>query len=139
VAPDPIVLYAGIRAPLTALPGVSVFDGQVPAKVPADSAGFVLPYVAIYAGAGNDLEAERDSTGLVDTGVLDMPFQTTCVGASALTCLAVARDVRRALANHPVGAGFIKPAGFDTQVPIPDNQVTPARFYLPLQWRLTTT
>lgn len=134
-------LYARIKTPVNALAGLSgrVYDGQVPKAIQTDASGYVLPYVVLYAGVPGDLPADRDATGLVDTGVLDWPFQTTCVGASALICMSLARDVQLALTNLRVGDGYVKPDGFTTPVPLPDNQVTPARFFLPLQWRLITT
>lgn len=135
---DPVVLHGQVLQVLDALPGSTAYPGQVPSKLPVDSQGYVLPYIVLYAGLGGDLMDERDLSGLVDVGTRDWPFQTTCVGASSTICLAVARDVSRALTNLPVGGGFIKPAGYDTPLPLADNQVTPARYFLPLQWRLLT-
>lgn len=135
---DPVILHGLILPVLQALPGSTAYPGQVPGKLPTDAQGYVLPYIVLYAGLGGDVEAERDLSGLVDTGTLDWPFQTTCVGASSTICLTLARDVSRALTNLPVGGGFIKPLGYDTPLPLADNQVTPARYFLPLQWRLFT-
>lgn len=142
--PDPYVLYTAIRARLTGITnlGGNIFDGYVPTTIPKDPSGFIRPYVVIFAGTGTDLEAERDSTGQVDMGVLDWPFQTTVAAADALSCMRLAHDVRLALANLPVQAGFVKPDGYSAtggDRPLLDNQVTPARFYMPLMWRLTTT
>lgn len=136
---DPLALHALVLPVLQDLPGSTAYAGQVPDKLPQDAQGYVLPYVVLFAGLGGDVPAERDLSNLVDTdGALDWPFQTTCVGASSTICLAVARDVARALTNRPVGAGFIKPSGYDTPLPLVDNQVTPARYFMPLQWRLLT-
>lgn len=135
---DPVALHALILPRLDVLPGSTAYAGQVPTKLPVDGAGYVLPYIVLYAGLGGDVPEERDLSGLVDTDTVDWPFQTTCVGASSTICLALARDVSRALTNLPVGNGFVKPAGFETPMPLVDNQVTPARYYMPLQWRLLT-
>lgn len=138
--PNPAILYVKIRTQIQGLAGLTVFDGQVPSKVPTDAGGYILPYVAIFAGIGEDLPEERSLTQLVDMDVLDWRFQTTCVGASANIAMSVAHSVRLALSNLPVGGGFVKPDtdGFTAGVPLSDNQVTPARFFLPLMWRLIT-
>ncbi|GAA5229264.1 hypothetical protein [Arthrobacter cryoconiti] len=137
---NPAILYAQVRAALLTLPGVTVFDGQVPKSVPVDSSGYILPYVTVYAGAGANLENETDYTQQISMDELDWRFQTTCVGASMLIALQVTHDVRQVLCNLPVGAGWVKPdeTGFTTQSPIPDNGTNPARFFLPLPWRLIT-
>ena len=135
---DPVVLQAVVAARLRALPGITLYEGQVPGKVPQDAQGYVLPYVALYSSLGRDRPEERDLSGLADPGRGDWPFQTTCVGASSTICLAVARDVAAALTNLPAGGGFIKPTGYETPLPLADNQVTPARYFMPLQWRLLT-
>jgi hypothetical protein len=142
--PDPYLLYVPIRARLAVITGLggNIYDGFVPTTIPKDSSGFIRPYVVIFAGTGTDLPAERDSTGLVDMDVLDWPFQTTVAAADALSCMRLAHDVRLALTNLPVQAGFVKPDGYSAtggDRPLLDNQVTPARFYMPLMWRLTTT
>lgn len=136
---NPAALYPKVKSALTALPGVTVFDGQVPTKVP-EVGGYILPYVAVYAGAGTHLEDETDYTQKIDMGALDWRFQTTCVGASMLIAMQVAHDVRQALCNLPVGAGWVKPddSAITAQSPIPDNGVSPARYFLPLSWRLIT-
>lgn len=135
---DPVVLQAIVSTRLRALKGLTLYEGQVPGKLPQDAQGYILPYVVLYAGLGRDRAEERDLSGLADPTRGDWPFQTTCVGANPTICLAVTRDVAATLTNLPVGGGFIKPAGFDTPLPLVDNQVTPARFFLPLQWRLFT-
>lgn len=141
--PDPYLLYIQIRDRLETIPGLSgIYDGYVPTTIPKDASGYIRPYVVIFAGTGTDLVAERDMTGLVDMGLLDWPFQTTVAAADALSCMRLARDVRLTLANLPVQAGFVKPDGYSEiggDRPLLDNQVTPARFYMPLMWRLTTT
>lgn len=137
---NPAILYAQVRAALKTIPGVTVFDGQVPGKVPVDAAGYVLPYVTVYAGAGASLESETDYTQQVDMDALDWRFQTTCVGASMIIAMQVTHDVRQVLCNLPVGAGWVKPddTGFTAPSPIPDNGTNPVRFFLPLPWRLIT-
>lgn len=135
---DPVALIASIRAVLEALPNVSIFDGQVPTKVP-EAGGFILPYIVIWTGVG-DNPGETTSDGLHDTDTLIFDFQTTAVAASADICRRVAADMKARLTNLRAGTGRIRPSpdGFQQQTPIPDNSVTPARFMLPIQWRLIT-
>ena len=141
MATDPVSAVAAIFAKLQALPGITVYDGFVPTKVPTDTSGYIKPYVVLFAGVGGDLPAERDLTQLADAASMNLAFQTNCVAASAGICRAVAHDVRQTLLNVPLAGGFIKPddGSFDTATPIPDTTITPVRLFLPLPWRLTTT
>lgn len=142
--PDPYLLYVKVRTQINAITklGGNIFDGLVPTTLPKDANGYVKPYVVVFAGTGADLEAERSYTREVDMDVLDWPFQTTVAAADSISCMRLAHDVRLALTNLPVQSGFVKPDGYSltgADKPQLDNQVTPARFYMPLQWRLTTT
>lgn len=142
-APNSGALFTLIKARLDAVPGIwpgNVYDSQVPTTLPKDASGFIRPYVVIFAGTANDIPEERDLTNLADLGISDFRFQTNCAGPTGTHARDLADVVRAALTNLPLGAGFIKPDpdGFRTNV-LPDNQVTPARFYMPLMWRLTTT
>lgn len=138
---DPNTLADLLLAKLRSLPdiGARVYDGIVPESLPMAGA-YIRPYVAVFAGLGADLPAERDLTGLVDTSVLDWSPQTTVVGPDARICRLAAQQVTAALTNLPLGVGFLKPDpdAFRVTRPLPDTQVTPARAYLPLQWRLIT-
>lgn len=143
-APNPSILFALAKSRIVDVAGLwpgNVFDTQVPTTIPKDASGNVRPYVVLFGGVGTDLPEERDATGLADVGLLDFPFQTTCVGPTPGHARDVAYSVKQALTNMPIGAGFVKPdpQGFRVDNPLADNQVTPARFYMPLMWRLTTT
>lgn len=135
---DPIPLYQAVEAALKAVPGVTVYDGYVPTKVP-EAGGHILPYVVNWFGVGANPE-EPSACGIHDTDTLILDFQTTIVGANPAICRAVAAPLRAALTNLRVGTGRIKPNpdGFNQQAPILDTTITPARFMLPLHWRLTT-
>lgn len=142
--PDPYILYVSVRTQINAIAklGGNIFDGVVPTTLPKDANGFIKPYVVVFAGTGTDIESERDLTGKVDMDILDWPFQTTVVAADAISCMRLAHDVRLALSNLTVLAGRVKPDAYSTtgnDKPQLDNQVTPARFFMPLMWRLTTT
>lgn len=138
---DPNTLADLLLAKLRSLPdiGARVYDGQVPERVP-EAGGYIRPYIAFHAGLAADLPGERDLSGLVDLTVADWSAQTTVVGPDAGICRRAAQQVATALTNLPIGGGWLMPDpdAFRVTKPIPDNQVTPARLYLPLQWRLIT-
>lgn len=139
---DATLFNEQLLAILRAIPGLGgqVFDGDVPTKLPTDGAGYIRPYVVVFSGLSADLPGERDLTGLADTSVHDWSPQTTCVGPTPAHARAVAVAVKSALTNARIGNHWLlpDPDGFRVNVPIRDNQVTPARFFLPLPWRLTT-
>lgn len=137
---DPIQYRAVVIAALRTLSGVTVYDGYVPAKVPTDAAGYILPYVVFHGGTGDEIP-ERDLSNLVDLGGLRWDFQTNAVAANADICARVANDVRRKLTNLPVGKAHLlpNPDGFRQETPLRDSSETPARFMLPAPWRLETT
>lgn len=137
---DAIQYRAAVLTALRILPGVTVYDGYVPDKVPVDRAGYILPYVVLFAGVGDEIP-ERDLSGRVDMGGLRWDPQTTTVGANADICARVAQDVRRTLTNLPLGTHCLlpNPDGFKQSAPIRDTTITPARFMLPAPWRLDTT
>jgi len=94
----------------------------------------------VFSGLTTDLPEERDLTRLADTTVHDWAPQTTCVGPTPGHARDVAVAVAKALTNARIGNHWLlpDPDGFRTATPLIDNQVTPARFFLPLPWRLTT-
>jgi hypothetical protein len=144
VAIDPYVLYIKARDRLGTITklGGNIYDGVVPTSLPKDVNGYIKPYVVIFAGTGGDLLGETSYTQETDMDVLSWPFQTTVVAADVISCMRLGHDVRIALTNHPVLGGFIRPDGYSETgalLPQRDDQVTPARFFLPLQWRITTT
>lgn len=138
--PNPALLYQQTISALKTIPGLTIFEGQVSGKVPTDASGYVLPYVAVYAGPGSHLESETEYSQTIDLGSLDWRAQTICVGATATIAMQVAHDVRLKLTNLPVGTGWLRPdeTAFLTPAPIPDNGTNPVRFFLPLPWRLIT-
>ncbi|MBG6085815.1 hypothetical protein [Zhihengliuella flava] len=134
---DATALAATVKAALTS-DDFKFYDGYVPAKVP-EAGGYILPYVVLWAGDGEPAD-QQAACGLQGTSSLLWDFQTTCVASSPEACRAVARDVRAALTNLPAGTGRIKPNpdGFQQNVPVLDPTATPARFMLPVPWRITT-
>jgi hypothetical protein len=135
---DPADLVTPVEAALRAIPDIGFHDGYVPERVP-ETGGYVDPYVVLWAGVGDEPN-ELTACGIQDGDSIIWDFQTTAVGADPGICRAVAKDVRAALTNLPIRTGKVRrnPDGFNQQSPILDTQTTPARFMLPLQWRLIT-
>lgn len=138
---DPNNLHTQLMAMLRILPdvGARIYDGYVPESVPMAGA-YIRPYAVVFSGLGSDLPEERDLSRLTDTTVLDWAPQITAVGPDPSTCRQVAQQIRTALTNKPMGGGWLQPDtdAFRINVPLKDTEVTPARFFLPLPWRLTT-
>lgn len=135
---DPVELLDAVEADLKTIPGLSVFDGYVPTKVP-EIGGFILPYVVLWAGVGDNPE-EQTSDGVHNYDTLIWDFQTTIVGATPDICRRVTADVKTRLTNLRAGTGRVRPNpdGFQQQQPILDTSISPARFMLPIPWRLIT-
>lgn len=139
--PDPQTLAVLIQSRLQALPdiGQRIYDGYVPKAVP-EAGGFIRPYVVLFSGIGSDLPEERNLTKLADPTVLDLTVQTQCVAPTPGQCRQIGHQVRSALLNMRVGGGWLLPdTGFTAPEPLADTTITPARFFLPIRWRLLTT
>lgn len=117
-----------------------IHDGYVPDSIPTDGV-YILPYVLMFSGTTTDIEEERDLRGLADLSTHDWRMQTNCVGPTPSHARAVAGLIQATLTNARIGNGWLLPdnQAFRTSVPIKDDDVKPARFFLPLSWRLTTT
>lgn len=135
---DPVVLAAVVETAVKTLQGVSFFDGNVPKSVP-EVGGFILPYVVLWAGIGDNPD-ELPANGMHDSSTLVWDFQLTVTSADPNICRRVAKDVLALLINKRAGTGRIRPNpdGFNQQAPIPDASIIPSRFMLPLQLRLIT-
>lgn len=120
--------------------GVTVYDGAVPGTVPQDGAGFIRPYLALYMGAAVGDRESIAVCGLADTASFTRRFTTTLVAASPRHLDAMADMVRAALTNLWVGPGMVHPDYEQqaTTVALLDPATSPARYYLPLQWVITT-
>lgn len=130
-------LVASLKA-ITALGG-RIYDGYVPAQIPTDGAGYVLPYVLVFSGITADI-GDPALSGKTDKLVHDWAPQTNCVGPTPGHARACAELVQAALTDIRIGNHRLKPDtdAFRVEKPIKDDQATPARFFLPLSWRLTT-
>lgn len=136
---NPVALAEAVTTALGTVTGISVFDGNVPNKVPETADGYILPYAVLWAGNGDNPD-EVPADGKQATDVLIWDFQVTVVASNPAAVRAVMHSVRLALINLPVGTGRIRmnPDGFSRQAPIQIPEVTPVRFMLPLQLRLIT-
>lgn len=139
---DEIVLYEQLLSRLKALPyiGGSVHEGVVKGKVPEDANGNVLPYLVLFGGLASDLPQERCLSGEVDQSTLNWLPQINAVGATPGVALKVAVQVRKALTGARIGNHWLKPQAeaFRVSRPILDNQANPSRFFLPLNFEVTT-
>lgn len=135
---DPATLTGPVLAALRAIPGITVYDGFVPTSVP-ETDGYPDPYVVLWAGTGDEPN-ELTADGVQDGDSLVWDFQTTGVGATAGICRAVDNAVTEALRNLPIRTGRVRrnPASFNQAFPILDTQTSPARLWIPRQWRLIT-
>jgi len=135
---DPDSLTGPVLAALAAVPGITVYDGYVPDKVP-ETGGFIDPYVILWAGSPDE-PRELTTDGVQDSDSVVWDFQTTTVAATHGLCREVNHAVTTALRNLRVRTGKVRtnPDGFNQQYPILDTQTSPARFMLPRQWRLIT-
>lgn len=139
---DEVTLLDELEALLKQQPhiGEHIYVGYVPGEVATDPTGKVLPYAVLFAGLGSDLPAERDLSQLADTTVLDWAPQINAVGPTAGHALKVAVQLRKALVGARVGNHWLKPNedSFRVEKPILDTTVSPARFYLPMNFVLIT-
>lgn len=128
---------------LKAIPelGGRIHDTYVPDKLPMEPGGVrPLPYVLLASGIATSL-GDESLGGRTDLTARDWRAQTNCVGPSPSHAREVAEYVAAMLADARVGKHWLKPDddAMRTQVPIKDDNVTPARYFMPLFWRLTTT
>lgn len=139
---DEVLLYEQLLTRLKALPyiGGAVHEGYVKGKVPEDANRNILPYLLVFGGLASDLPAERCLSHEADPDVLNWLPQINAVGPTPGVALKVAVQVRKALTGAPIGNHWLKPQAdaFRVSRPILDNQVNPARFYLPLNFEVIT-
>lgn len=137
---DPTLIRTSVLDALRAVPQLTVFDGAVPEKVPTDSTGHIRPYVAVYAGAPVGL-AETGLCARPDTDSVTRWVQTSLVAASPGHLDPLATTVVRALTGLRIGTHHLAPDRDQhaTTVPLVDQSISPARYFLPLQWGITTT
>lgn len=143
---DRLLLLQTVETRLATLPATTPLTmGYVekPARVPTISPeGHVQRYWVLhpfwgFPGREQDLEESTRS--------LEWTFQVTAAAAFKRDCLALAYDVdallhmwEPATPAHSWGA-LRPPEGYDPGPPREDDDVTPIRWYLPLQYRTRVT
>lgn len=130
---------------LRTLTAVEVYDAEVPAHPPAlagDDEGRVGPYVVAYPSAGTP----TSETDLADSSDdLVYTFQLTCAAGYRADCEYLIDRVRPLMRSWApvldgVNFGLVRPpVGYDPGPIRRDQDVTPPRFYVPLQYRTTAT
>lgn len=118
--------------------GITVYDGDVPEKVPQVE-GNVLPYFVLWSGLpDNPDEVTADGKQVGDSFIWD--FQITVVASNPPACRAAARSLQMKLLNMKLGTGKVRPNpdSFKRDAPLLDTSVSPARFMLPTFWRNIT-
>ncbi|WP_154402727.1 hypothetical protein [Nocardioides speluncae] len=144
-------LYAAAVDRVTLLPGITVYQGEVPAQPPVtldsggepDPAGRVAPYAVLYGSAG---APTAGGASLNDCGDhLDWTLPVTVAAGYQRDLLDAIDLVHNQLYRwHPTGlTGFVT----DGFRPVPgfnpstrrDDDVDPPRHFLPLLYRLIAT
>ncbi|MGQ7788201.1 hypothetical protein [Nesterenkonia sp. K-15-9-6] len=147
-APTMRDVYSTVTDALADIQGLApdrVFHGHVPDQVPEDSAGRVLPYVAVWPRVPVPVDDEPVNQVQSREGLAFL-FQTTCVAADIFDQLYPMVDVvADRLTGLQVGAGVVRHesslqssmflGGGEFLV---DPDVSPARYFVPLRWYLTT-
>lgn len=145
-------LSAAVEARLRSIPRLAVvYVGTVTGDVPVqttsgrpDPGGIVATYAVLYPGAGRPT---TDGEDLAETSEdLDWSCQVTVAGGTSDNVLAGVDAVHGALHRwRPPSVdglnttGLVPPEGYDPGPVRLSPGITPARFYLPLQYRLTAT
>lgn len=115
---------------------IAVFDADVPAKPPADSHGFVKPYIVVWPFVGNPIDVPLNGIAL-PPGYLHQT-QLTCVGGDVTRCMQALSAARVALQGR---RPYLTASPYDEQVtnePIRvDPDIGPSRHYAPLIFTCT--
>lgn len=130
---DPADLHTAAFAILDALPTVTGFDSDVPAKPSADALGRVYPYAVLWPGPGGD-SADAD---LVTGGALSWVAQITVAAGDPTWCLRAVGVVRAALRDVWLvdTASPLRDITPASRVVMRDTDPTPPRWYFPLLFR----
>ena len=127
-------VMAQVLARLQTLPHISVFSGDVPLNVPADSSGNVYPYVVLWGSVGRDNVHGEDLTGGTE-GAVVVPVRVTVAAGDPEWCLAAAEQVRALLSRwQPTGAERLRDDHTEPTM-LEDKDVTPRRWFVPLEFR----
>lgn len=111
---------------------------DVPPPTVSDTDRRVKPYVVVYPSPG--VAGPDRRLGTLQHGRV-FAAQTTLVAGDETALDILVRHVESALHDwRPqlgrADVGRVRPAGFDPGVSLRDDDVTPPRFWVPLQWRI---
>lgn len=137
-------LTDAVLARLTTLVGVTVYRSEVDTSPPVlPDSGRVGPYVVVYPFPGKPGQYGQDLGNTGDD--LEYTCQLTCAAGFATDCEALVDRVHHLMyVWAPTIAGivlgtFVPPPGYDPGPVRADTTITPPRFSVPLQYRLTAT
>jgi len=132
---DELAVHDALWAKLDAIANVTAYDGEVPASPPVGQNGRVKPYAVLYAGGG-----QRFSSGL--DGIqssLSTVAQVTAAAGEQIDAMWCVRQVRDGLLGPITISGrtyLVRSTDLDPGPIRRDDNVTPVRFYLPLEFFL---
>ena len=135
---EPYALHNAALALLQDIPHVTVYDGEVSDKPPADSNGRVYPYVVLWASPGF---RPVDSRSLEAGTTSDLRWRANVTVAAGVAgwVLQAASAVRGAL-DGQVLVPFSSPLEEDGTAfnVLEDRDVLPHRMFLPMSFVCTT-
>lgn len=131
--PSPADLHTAALVQLRTIPHLTVFDGDVPDAPPADEAGRVYPYAVLWPGPGGD----PTDADLVTGGALTWVAQLTVAAGDLGWCMQAIGPVRDALRDQVLlpEASPLRDETPASRVVLRDPDVTPTRWFFPLQFR----
>lgn len=132
---DELAASDALWAKLDAIANITTYDGEVPKNPPLGADGRVDPYAVLYAGGG--LRFASALNGLQSS--LSSTFQVTCAAGDRTRAMWCVRQVRDGLIG-PITIGgrtyLVRSTDLDPGPIRRDDNVTPVRFYLPLEFFL---
>ena len=141
--PSTRILRDAVLARLELVTNVKVYDGRVRQDDPPDeipgSGGVVRPYCVLYAGGGRGY-SDRIVGG---SSALSWSPQVTVAAGYAADCTAAVDRVRAQLTDQVLSisdgvTGYLREVA-DTGTVRVDEQVSPARFYVPMIFQTVAT
>lgn len=138
---------AAVEAALTAVPNLAVFMGglpddvEVPRSIPG---GPAKPYAAVFMGGGQVTSDRYPGLRPVSSGAaldLSLPFQVSAVAGTYDGALWAVGKVRLALTGVRLFDGATRLKEITQPGNVREDKTVPndVRWYLPMQYRFTTT
>jgi len=126
---DSAIIAAAVLARLKTITTIGIYDADVPTAPPADSQGRVWPYAVLWTGVG----AAPLDQGLTTSAALDWACQVTVAAGDPALVLPAATKVRQTLAGFsPIAGATLSDETPRSLLMQRDDDVTPARWFLPL-------